>query len=330
MNTPKTSRDEIRARIKPTLDKVAVKGLRAWLKAIGLSSAAYTRPTITNLVANEIAEGRLAEEALEKALIGFEEASDMRIYLYQLDELPQGQTKKWLLTRLVSAGFAIAQTRSFAGEKTRPMSPVYAQLEGDLLRMKWAEQHERLKIDDQTGRVVKTSVDRRIVLIADLYAKTAELRMNPPETRHPYEDAAGRTPSELYYRTYLDKARDLLNCTFLPLEWRPIVRKLVEEENPRVVRIHIDNHTNQSNTKAKTHASRTDVRDDPDWKLTYQENGGSWAWDAQSFYWLPQASHGFLTRELYSHIDAEDGYVKVNADCSDEEVNYVVSQIRAR
>lgn len=330
MSSKRDSKDEIRARIKPTLDKVAVKGLRAWLKAIGLSSAAYTRPTITDLVAEEIAEGRLAEGALEKALIGFEEASDMRVYLYRLDELPQATVKNWLPTRLLLAGFALASFRTFAGEKRKPMSPVYAELESHLLRVKWAEQHESLKIDDKTAKVVRTPVDRRIVLIADLSAKTAELRMNPPENRHSYEDAAGRTPADLYYQAYFDKVRDILNCTLLPLEWRPVVRKLVEEEDLRVIRIHIDNHTNQSNTRAKTHSSRADVRDDPDWKLAYQKNGASWAWDAQSFYWLPKVSNGFLTRELYSHIDAEEGYVKVNADCSDEEVNYVVSQIRAR
>lgn len=120
MTTQKESRDEIRARIKPTLDKVAVKGLRAWLKAIGLSSAAYTRPTITNLVADEIAEGRLAEEALEKALIGFEEASDMRIYLYRLDELPKGETKKWLPTRLLNAGFAITSLAPLLVKRRNP------------------------------------------------------------------------------------------------------------------------------------------------------------------------------------------------------------------
>ena len=174
MTSKRDSRDEIRARIKPTLDNVAVKGLRAWLKAIGLSSAAYTRSTITNLVADEIAEGRLAEAALEKALIGFEEASDMRIYIYQLDELPKGEPKKWLPTRLLNAGFAIAKSRTFAGERTRPMSPIYAEFDGQLLRVKWAEQHESLKIDDKTGKVVRTPVDRRIVLIADLPEKTAE------------------------------------------------------------------------------------------------------------------------------------------------------------
>lgn len=97
-----------------------------------------------------------------------------------------------------------------------------------------------------------------------------------------------------------------------------------------MVRIHIDNHTNQSNTKAKTHCRRLDIRDDEDWRENYQKRGYSWAWDSHSFYWLPEVSSGFLTRQLYSHIDAEEGYVRVNADCSDEEVNYVVSQIRAR
>ncbi len=52
--------------------------------------------------------------------------------------------------------------------------------------------------------------------------------------------------------------------------------------------------------------------------------------DAASFYWQPRASHDFLMRELYSRIDPEVGYIKVNADASDEEVSYVVSQIRAR
>ena len=310
MSSKKDSTEEIRTRIQPTLDKVAVKGLRAWLRSIDLSSAAYTRQAITELVAKEIAEGRLSEEALEKALIGFEEASDMRIYLFRLDEVPTGEPSNWLPSRLSSAGFTNTGKRMFAGEKTKPMSPVYAELEGDFLRVKWAEQHQSIKIDEKTGDAVKTPADKRIVLVADLASKTAELRINPPD-RHTYEDASGRTPPETYYQAYIDEARDILDCTLLPLELRPVVKTLVEEEDPRVIRIHIDNHTNQTNTKTKTNSSRADVRDDPDWKLAYQKNGESWAWDSQSFYWLPKASSGFLMRELYSHIDAQEGHVKV-------------------
>jgi len=330
MSREQNSTDEIRARIKPTLDKVAVRGLRAWLKSIGLSSAAYTRQTITELVAKEIAEGRLAEVALEKALIGFEESSDMRVYLFRMDELPRGDIKKWLPDRLLAAGFALTKTRIFAGSKIKPKSKVYAELEGGFLRVKWAEQHVSMKLDDKAARIVKEMIDKRIVLIADLHSKCAELRINPPENRHSYEDGAGRPSAALYYKAYIDEAKEVLNCTLVPVELRPVVEKLVEEEDPRVVRIHIDNHTNQTNTKSKTNSSVADVRDDPDWWLAYKKNGASWAWDSQSFYWLPSASSGFLKRELHSHINAEEGYLKVNADCSDEEVNYVVTQIRSR
>jgi len=45
------SSDEIKKRIEPTLNKVAVDGLRAWLRSVDLPSAAYSRAAITELVA---------------------------------------------------------------------------------------------------------------------------------------------------------------------------------------------------------------------------------------------------------------------------------------
>src|ERR1017187_3505591 len=107
MGNPGNSRDEIRARIKQILDNVAVDGLRAWLKSIDLPSAAYSRAAITELVSTQIAEKQLAENALSEALIGFEEASDMRIYLFRMEEIPSGKPEKWLPTRLIRAGFAL-------------------------------------------------------------------------------------------------------------------------------------------------------------------------------------------------------------------------------
>jgi hypothetical protein len=331
MSSPGDSPDQIKERIKPILDQVAVEGLKAWLRSIDLYNSAQSRAVLTDWVVKCIAAGKLAEAALEAALIGFEEASDMRIYMFRLDELPSTSLgSSWLKGRLQAHEIGIAETRSFAGQKIKPMSPVYGQVEGGTLRVKWAEQQESRKLDNTSVNVITKHVVKRIVLTADLKAKTAELRLNPPENYHAYEDESGRPTANTYYRAYIKKAQDLLGCKLMPLELRPVVKKLVEEEDPRVVRIHIDNHTNQTNTRTKTNSSRADVRDDPDWRLSYEKNGHSWAWDAQSFYWLPKVSSGFLNRELFSHIDALEGFIKVNADCSDEEVMYVVSQIRAR
>lgn len=330
MASSKESQDEIRARIKPILDNVAIDGLRAWLKAIELPSGAYSRPAITELVSKQIADGRLDEGALEEALIGFEEASDMRIYLFRMEDVPSGKLERWLPTRLVRAGFALSNSRKFGGEKTKPMSPVYAKLEGGLLRVKWNEQHQQSKMNDRGDAVILTPVFKRIVLIADFLEKSAELRLNPPDRIHSYEEAGERVTAEAYYRAYLNEASEILGCTLTPVDLRSVVRTLVEEEDPRIVRIHIDDHTNQSNYKTKTTGPKADVRDSPDWQIAYKKSGITWAWDAQSFYWLPKVSSGFLTREVFTHVNADEGFIKVNADCSDKEVTHVISQVRTR
>lgn len=322
---------EIKQRVKPILDNVAVDGLRAWLRAIGfkLPAAVVTRTAITDHIVKLITEKQLAEAALETALIGFEEASDMRIYLFRLEETEVKAAHDSLAARLAQFGIPITNERKFAGNKTKPMSPVYAQIESNLLRVKWAEEQTRVQLNSQGNGVVKQPVPKRAVLIADFGVKTAELRLNPPENVHSYEAASGHPATEEYYKSYLQKARDVLRCNAEALELRSVIRNLVRQEEPRVVRIHIDNHTNQKNFKMKTSGPRADIRDDPDWQLAYKKNGETWAWDAQSFYWLPKVSSAFLTREVFTHIDAEEGFAKVNADCSNDEVEYVVSKIRA-
>lgn len=329
MESAGSSKDEIRQRVRPTLDRFAVKALRAWLKTIGLSSAATTRAAVTDLIVNHIAEKKLTEPALESALIGFEEASDMRIYLFRMEDGPSGDPEEWVPNRLKAMGIPFSEARVFAGDRTKPMSPVYAKLEGGLLRVKWAEQQQHAKLDDATDKVITVPVYKRIVLLADFLKGTAELRLNPPENRHAYDDASGRPTADAYYNAYIKKAAELLNCTLKPSELREVVKNLVEEKAPHTVRIHIDHHTNQKDTRSKTVSTR-DVRDDPDWRIIFKENGATWAFDSQSFYWLPGRSAGFLSRELFTQINAEEGYVKVNADCSDDEVTYVISQIRAR
>lgn len=326
------SQEDIRQRIKPILDNVAVQGLKAWLKTIEIPvpSTVNSRAAVTELVVKAVAEGQLAEEALEVALIGFEEASDMRIYLFRLNPDETKAAKRSLPKRLQDLGIPVKEKRSFAGNKARPMSPVYAHIEGDRLRVKWAEEQTMVKVNAKGTGLDEKVVPKRAVLIANYAEGKAELRLNPPENRHTYEDGVGRATADAYYEAYLQKARDVLGCKAETVELRPAIKRLVQKEEPRLVRIHIDDHTTQKNYKTKTSGPRADVRDSDDWQLGYKRHGETWAWDSQSFYWLPKASSGFLKREVYTHINAEEGYVKVNADCSDDEVEYVVSQIRRR
>jgi hypothetical protein len=327
----RNNQEDIKKRIKPILDNVAVDGLKAWLRTIGFSVPRLTRAGITDLIVKHIADKRLAEAALESTLIGFEEASNMRIYLFRFaDDAHPTTAKQSLSTRLQNLGIPVTDSRKFAGDRKRPMSPVYAHIEGSFLRVKWAEEQTRVRLNESATDVVREEVSKRIVLVANYHARTAEVRLNAPENNHTYSDAGGRATAEAYFRAYIQKAAEVVGCNLVSTELRPVIRSLVEEEEPRIVRIQIDDHTNQKNYKNKTVGARADVRDSPDWQLMYKKYGETWAWDAQSFYWLPKASSGFLTREVYTHINAEEGFITVNADCSDEEVEYIVSQIRAR
>jgi len=323
--------NEIKQRIEPILNNVAVEGLRAWLRTIGFSVPRLTRAGITDLIVKHIATGQLAEAALERTLIGFEEASNMRIYLFRFDDDANATAaKKTLTTRLNHLAIPVTDQRKFAGDRKGPMSPVYGFIETNSVRVKWAEEQVRVRLDASATGLVKETVHKRVVLVGDFRARIAELRLNPPENNHAYVDGGGRSTAEAYYKAYIQKATDVLGCKIVPIDLRPVIKKLVEQQEPRIVRIQIDDHTNQKNYKNKTTGARADVRDDPDWQLIYKKHGETWAWDAQSFYWLPKASSGFLKREVYTHINADEGFVNVNADCSDEEVEYVVSQIRAR
>lgn len=151
---------------------------------MGLQSST-SRPVIEQLVAQSIATGELVESALEFALIGFEEASDKRVYLFNLSEVDADALSKSLASRV---GSQIGH-RKFSGDSVKPMTPVYAQFVGSDVRVKWTEEHTEIKLDDM-GEPVRKPQKKNIVLVADLAQKTAELRLDPPENYTPHQKMA--------------------------------------------------------------------------------------------------------------------------------------------
>lgn len=320
----------LRKRITPVIKDVSGPALKAWLKTRSLTSTAATKDDLANRLTKLITDGQLKEEELEAALIGFEESSGKRVYLSHFDETDGDFSAAALTKRLVALSIPLPASRKLAGDKAKPMTAVYSTFDGNVLRIKWSERQKKVTLNEQTDQPQTTYVDKRIVFVADLKKGLAELRLDPPENRHTYEDGSGRTTEAAYYAAYKQRCEDVLGVPLEKAELAGVIKALVAEEKPRVVRIHIDNHTNQKNFKWNVRASRLDMRDDPEWQAAYKAYGHTWAWDSQSFHWLPTPSGGKLHRELFSHLDASEGFLKVNADCSDEEVDYAVAQVRAR
>ena len=320
----------IKERIAPIIKGVSGTALKAWLKTRSLPSTAATKEALANRVAKLVADGDLKEDELETALIGFEEASGKRIYLFCFERNEGDFTVAAVSTRLTTLSIPAPSVRKLAGDRSKPMTAIYSTFDKGVLRVKWAERQKRVTLNEQTDQPQTTYVDKRIVFVADLEKGIAELRLDPPENRHIYEDGSGRITDVAYYAAYKQRCEEIIGVPLKKVELAGVIKALVAEETPRAVRIHIDNHTNQTNFRWNVRAARLDMRDDPEWKAAYQTYGHTWAWDSQSFHWLPSASAGKLHRELFSHMDATEGFLKVNADCSDEEVEYAVSQVRAR
>ena len=318
----------IKKDILPVLKKVSTRAIKAWLRTRNLADTGSTEDQLADRVAKHIAEGALTVSVLEDALIGFEESSGKRVYLFTFDE-KAGTPASWLPQRLSALSIPQPTKRKLAGDHPKPMTAVYSALDGNVLRVKWSEEHTDVKLGAE-DKPVYTPVEKRIVLVADLGKGIAELRIDPPESRHGYTDAFGKTTEQAYYSAYGDRAAEVLDTVLQKAELGKVIKALVAEEEPRVVRIHVDNHTGQTNFKWNVRGSRIDIRDDPEWQAHYEQFGHTWAWDSQSFHWLPDPSKGHLKRELFSHLDAIEGYLKVNADCSDEEVEYAIAQVRAR
>lgn len=92
----------------------------------------------------------------------------------------------------------------------------------------------------------------------------------------------------------------------------------------------IEEHTNQQGNKVRVTARTKGVRTDDDWKAMHSKNGEGWAYDSHSFHWIQSDSKNGLKRRLFSALDADESFIRVKADCNEEELDYAVKQIRSR
>ena len=102
---------------------------------------------------------------------------------------------------------------------------------------------------------------------------------------------------------------------------------------PLFAGIHIQSNDHLTNTQKQVkfvdREGLGDVRDDPEWKAAQEAGGAGRVYDDQAVYWVPTASNGVLSREVFTDIDAVTSTVRMDADCHEGEIEYAVSSIRA-
>lgn len=314
--------------IEAAIADMSIAAIRSWLKSRALPHSANTREQIVERLLKLLREDELSEAEFHDGLCSIEEASAKRISLYSLEREAEERLRDrdTFARRLRRNGISLS-----TGTKAAPRLPsepmlVYVIHSPTSIRAKWAETQIRVEVDLVRQRFVRTKTTKTVVLVADIGSSGVQLRFDKPERDHIHRDSEGQPDDKLYFAYYFNKAAEILSTALNPIDLRNALRSLVETE-PRVVRVESGDFRTASNSRVRFSA-QSDVRDDGDWKAMHEEGGDLWAYDGEFVHWLPEASNGKLTREVFTAIDARTGKLRVEADCYEGELEYAILQIR--
>jgi len=315
-----------RTQIDKLTAEISAAALSSWLKSEGFTRVGRTRDQIAVKIDALLKRRELSEDKLREGVCSVEEASGKRIFLLNLPSSgKQIQDCAAFEKHLNAIGKVLSKERKLAPRTPSRPTQVYITCSSKQVRAKWAETHTRIEVEKASMNFTQTDVTRVIVMVADLSTGLVEVRFDKPEDQTPH----GKS-KDAYFAHYKQAASDLLGTSLIQFETRDALRSLVETE-PRIVRIRVSSHRSKTD-KAVKFVARTpkgDVRDDAEWHAAYEVGETSRAYDDQAVYWLPAASEGSLTREVFTAIDAVASMARVEADCHEGEVHYAVSRIRA-
>ena len=314
------------SKIEQLIEELSIASLRSWLKAQGFQHSANTKEEMVQRILKLHKKNAISEEQFEAAVSNIEEASGKRVMLFQVgDDQLKALAAETFEEHLAELGAKPATKAVRAPRLPSNPTRVYVTLVDGQIRAKWAETQTRIDADYHSLEFVKRKVTRIVVMVANMKSGFVELRYDKPEIRHIHNNNA-----EQYFKFYKELAEKLLGVNLARFEIRDALRSLVETE-PRVVRIRVNQHRSKTD-KAVRFVDRkglSDVRDDAEWKAALAAGGTTRVYDDQAVYWVPAASNGLLSREVFTDIDAVTSTVRMDADCHEGEIEYAVSTIRA-
>lgn len=312
--------------LKQAIEDISIAALSSWLKSQELPHTAGSREAIAQRIFTLLRTGRLSEEQFNDGLLSIEEASAKRIWLLRISEEHLSQLRDTASIRERMRG-GTPDNRVLSPRLPSEAKRVYVAVESDVIRAKWAETHTKIMTDLVKGKITKTKTTKSIVLVANRQTGFVQLRFDKPELMHSHVNDEGKPDNERYVSFYLARATELLGAGLTPFEIHNALKSLAETE-PRVVRIESKDIRTAANSRFRMSA-KTDIRDDDDWKAVHAEGGATWSYENEMVYWIPGASGGHLRREVFTEIDGRRGRLRMDADCHEDEIEHVISQIVA-
>jgi hypothetical protein len=313
---------------KPTLEEVrrligtySIASLRNWLKRCDLPHSANTRNEIAARVHGLLEKGDLTLPGLTAAMIGIEEASSKRTYMYRIPTAPTDLSK--IDKQLTDLKVVLVDARVPASDPTSKTKIVYALNSPEEVRIKWTEMHKRVEANRRTRTFQETNVPKIVVLIVNKATGLVQIRYDHPEDEHSHSQTAVASPDD-YYAYFKEQSENVLGHALESLDLRISLEKVLKT-TPRIVRSSyvVDESADGGLTRRTQRQQHKDVRDLDEWEYittaatvrTFEE---------APVRWQKEMACGSLTREVPTRIYAKGGIINFDADCYEEEIEYVL------
>lgn len=185
-------------RVRTIMGNFSVDSVRNWLKRCELPSSANSRAELIAKVHGFIEQGKLTEDGLSAAIVGIEEASAKRTFLYRIPVDPGSLTR--IDKQLADLKVPVSEFAVRATHPTQRPKLVYVINNPDELRAKWTELQTRVVAIRKMRKWEETPVPKVIVLIANKKTGVVQLRCDKPEDEHIHVGQADRLrrPSSLH------------------------------------------------------------------------------------------------------------------------------------
>jgi len=321
-------------RVRNIMGNFSIDSVRNWLKRCGLPSTVNSRVELIAKVHGLILQGKLTEDGLNAAIVGIEEASAKRTFLYRIPIAPSSLAR--IDKQLADLNVPITESAVRAMHPTEKPKLVYVINNEGELRAKWIELHTRVIALRKTRgwketpvpKTVLLTVNKETGLVQTVNKETGlvQLRCDKPEDEHIHAGPSGPT-AESFYSAYLGVAENLIGLKFDPVDLQPGLEKVLKQE-PRIVRTAyvVDDSEDGGHAKLSHKWKNKDVRDTENWQQKSKSEIVR-TFEESPLHWLKDMSGQQLHRDVFSYVDASAGQIRFDADCYEEEISYVLAQL---
>lgn len=311
--------------LKNLLAGYTVAHIRGWLKRCELPSSAGTRDELIKKVHEFLTDGKLTMEGLEAALIGIQEATSKRTFLYQIGTSPKDLER--IDKQLSDLKTLFSLKPRLAPYPTETTKVVYV-VNGDTeLRAKWTELHVRVTPDKKTRKWKEEAVPKVVVLIVNKMTGIVQLRFDKPEDEHVHKEE-GASNKKAYFDSFLAASENLIGHSLQPIKLEDALEKILKTD-PRIVRVvyAVDDSDDGGRThRAQKHKNK-DVRDLKEWKQQIDAGTIVRTFEEAPLEWIKEQTDGKLQRDVLSHVYCEESMVRFDPECYEEEIEYVLSHL---